>query len=102
MFLYKIIKPESHPCSESQEELSFLICIQQFRNNFCNRADELLHHPIVLHISPLHHMPHGCRDEAQRRNEEAERRQQEGQVWEALDNRFRKMFQIKLKRGFWS
>lgn len=76
----------SYPCSESQEELSFLICIQKFWYNFWNSADELLHHPVVLHVSPLDHLPHGCRHQAQRRYEEAERRQQKRRLWKIFCN----------------
>lgn len=72
---------QSYPCSESQEELSFLIWIQKFRNNFCNSADELLHHPIVLYVPPLHDLPHGCRHQAQWRYEEAQRLQQKRLIW---------------------
>lgn len=76
----------SYPRSEPQEELSFLIRIQKFGYNFWNCADELLHHPIVLHISPLDDLPHGCRHQAQGRYEEAKRRQQKRRLWKIFDN----------------
>lgn len=76
---------ETHPCPESQEELSLLICVQQVGHDFCDCADELLHHPIVLNAPPLHDVPHGRRHQAQRGYEEAKRWQQERWIWKIFD-----------------
>lgn len=87
MFLHKIIRCEStqtlksYPRSQSQEQLSFLICIQKLRYDFRHGADELLDHAVVLHAAPLDDLPHGRRHQAKWWYEEAKRRQQKRRIW---------------------
>lgn len=62
----------THLCPQSQQQQTPLPVRQQLRDGLSHQRNKVLQHPIMLHVLVPSNLPHRRRQQAERRDEEAQ------------------------------